>query len=350
MTHHKLREDKQCLNCGHQVEDTYCGHCGQENVQFNDSAIHLVIHYIQDLFHYDGKLWTTVKTLLKRPGQVAIEYMEGKRRKFLDPIRFYIFTSTVFFLVLFFLVGDTVSISTTQKKDALHDRISMLKKEKEIRSGSPDTIQINALLESLKDSLALDTSAVSKDVENGVELDFLGDEQDTLEGQGWLVRYCNQRLAMKRAEYKEKYGNNELKATSAITDELLHTLPQLFFLSLPFFALFLQLLYIRSTRRKFVEHFIFSIYHYAYLFTFFLFMMLLFWGMGVTGIGIPQIITVLLILLWIFYPMIYLFLSMRRFYEDRGVTLILRYLVLLFFLMITLVVLAFVVAFLTIIF
>jgi hypothetical protein len=350
MTHHKLREEKLCLNCGNVVEDRYCGHCGQENINFNDSAIHLVIHYVQDLFHYDGKLWTTLKTLMRRPGHAALEYMEGKRRKFLDPIRFYIFTSTVFFLVLFFLVGDTIQVTSKSKPDGIRHRISFLQTEKQLRTGSPDTLQINALLQSLQDSLGRDSSAANDANDHDVEIDFFGDMQDTTGDQGWFEQYYNQRMEKKREEMKEKYGDNQVKASTAILDELLHTLPQLFFLSLPFFALFLQVLYIGSNRRRYVEHFIFSIYHYAYLFSAFLVLMLIMWSLGKINIEIPEMIILTLVLFWIFYPMIYLYLSMRRFYLDRGWKLILRFLILLFLFVVCILILTYVVALFTILF
>jgi hypothetical protein len=95
-----------------------------------------------------------------------------------------------------------------------------------------------------------------------------------------------------------------LKAISAYWDELLHSLPQLFFLSLPFFALFLKILYWRSSRKLYVEHFIFSIYHYAYLFVIFIFFMCLNWLIGkVEGDALAPITSGLIVFIT-FYPFI----------------------------------------------
>lgn len=33
MSHGKLREEKNCLNCGHFVEEKFCPNCGQENTE-----------------------------------------------------------------------------------------------------------------------------------------------------------------------------------------------------------------------------------------------------------------------------------------------------------------------------
>src|SRR5205085_3367447 len=61
----------------------------------------LIRHFLYDLFHFDGKFFDTVKNLLTKPGIIAMEYTHGKRTKYLDPVRMYLFTSAVFFLVFF---------------------------------------------------------------------------------------------------------------------------------------------------------------------------------------------------------------------------------------------------------
>src|SRR5688500_10817736 len=130
MSHHKIRQEKNCLNCGQTVEDRYCTHCGQENVEIQHSALHLIFHYVQDLFHYDGKVWHTLKNLLLKPGLVASEYMEGKRMRNLEPVRFYVFASTVFFLLLFFIVNSDKWNSSIEPELNYPRRIYNLNQEK----------------------------------------------------------------------------------------------------------------------------------------------------------------------------------------------------------------------------
>ncbi|MGV3656323.1 MAG: DUF3667 domain-containing protein [Chitinophagaceae bacterium] len=54
-----------------------------------------------DIFHFDGKFFDTLKYLFFWPGGVAKEYVKGRRNRYLDPIRMYLFTSAVFFLIFF---------------------------------------------------------------------------------------------------------------------------------------------------------------------------------------------------------------------------------------------------------
>ena len=101
MSHLKERTQKNCLNCGTQVEGRYCQQCGQENVEVKESFWQLLMHFIEDLTPFDGKLWKTLKLLLFKPASLTRLYMDGKRATYLHPIRMYLFVSAVFFLVIF---------------------------------------------------------------------------------------------------------------------------------------------------------------------------------------------------------------------------------------------------------
>ena len=64
-----------------------------------DSFGHMVVHFIGDYFHYDNKFWTTFKALITKPGQVTLDYIEGRRARYLNPIQLYIFVVTVMVLL-----------------------------------------------------------------------------------------------------------------------------------------------------------------------------------------------------------------------------------------------------------
>ena len=98
MKHH-LRKEKNCLNCGTEVTDRFCSHCGQENLETKESFGHLVGHFFADVTHYDSKFFTTIKDLLFKPGFLTRQYFAGRRTKYLNPLRMYFFISFIFFLV-----------------------------------------------------------------------------------------------------------------------------------------------------------------------------------------------------------------------------------------------------------
>ena len=338
--HKKLRESKTCLNCGQQVEERFCTHCGQENLELQDSVWKLVGHYLQDMFSYDNRIWHTLKYLLLKPGHVAREYMDGKRKQNLEPIRFYIFASSVFFLLLFLDFGST-SLNITNTLDKNYSkRLFHLKQEKEYLKGTADTAIVNQLLQSLKEQMEYRDTPGGDTVNQGVEINLFDEPSiDTMEVEGWLSSVLLERFAARLSELENKPEGDEVEAFYAILDELLHTVPQLFFLSLPFFAFFLKLLYFRRPKNSYVEHFIFTIYHYAYTFIIMILFMFALWLSGRSNIEFLESVISYLTVALAIYPFYYLFVSMKRFYNDRWGRLILRYLILLFMLLITLILL-----------
>ncbi len=101
MSHLKERKEKQCLNCNAVIYGRFCHVCGQENLEPKEPFLHLVTHFIYDIVHFDGKFFDTLRYLILRPGFLAYEYMRGRRNSYLNPIRMYIFTSAIFFLIYF---------------------------------------------------------------------------------------------------------------------------------------------------------------------------------------------------------------------------------------------------------
>ena len=327
MSHNKLRQENNCLNCGNVVEDRFCTNCGQENLQIQDSAFHLVLHYLQDLFHYDGKIWKTLKNLILKPGLVAKEYMEGKRIRHLDPIRFYVFSSTVFFLLLFFVVNEEKWNHPVDPEHNYDKRIYNLNQEKKFLKGEPDTVYINLLKANLiheRDSIEkVDTTS-----RQGLNLDLTEPPPPDTQHLNWLDKIIYERAEARRVKMESKHEGDARSAANEFVSEAFHKLPLLFFLSMPFFALFLKLLYFNSPRKRYVEHFIFSVYHYAFLFMITgLFVIARFIITKVDSVP-PAWLNSIMYTSFILYLMAYLWFSLARFYNDRWYFRLLKYLLL----------------------
>ena len=139
-----LRQDKHCLNCGTEVPERYCTHCGQENAVPHESFGHLVKHFVGDVLHYDSQFLTTLKYLLFRPGRLTKEYIAGKRVSYVNPIKLYIFVSFVFFLVF-----ATVMHKEHKSEDEEHEE----KKGKKEHTG--DTVpSVGSVLRTVADSIS----------------------------------------------------------------------------------------------------------------------------------------------------------------------------------------------------
>ncbi len=115
--HSKIRSEKNCLNCGQVVEHRFCGFCGQENTEPKQRFGDLVYHFFEDLTHYEGKFWKTIRLLLFKPGRLTNVFLEGKRVSFVPPVRLYIFISFLAFFIPFLV--STGSFSEEEKERIL---------------------------------------------------------------------------------------------------------------------------------------------------------------------------------------------------------------------------------------
>jgi hypothetical protein len=82
--------------------------------------------------------------------------------------------------------------------------------------------------------------------------------------------FIRSRLVHQWLHLKEKFKNDESVMWKAILEKFLHMFPQMLFVSLPFFALILQLLYVRRKQLYYVNHVVFTIHLYCGTFIFIL--------------------------------------------------------------------------------
>jgi hypothetical protein len=120
VSHVPQRKEKDCLNCGTIVQGRYCHVCGQENVVPKETFWHMVTHFFYDITHFDSKFFESVRDLVLRPGFLSKEYMLGRRAGYLHPVRMYVFTSAIFFLLFlrFFSPNETIDEGLNKPIDA----------------------------------------------------------------------------------------------------------------------------------------------------------------------------------------------------------------------------------------
>ncbi len=76
-----------CLNCGAGLPERWCSSCGQSDEARHRSLGHLVAELAEVLTHADSRLWRTLGRLAWRPGQLTLDYLEGRRISQLPPLR-----------------------------------------------------------------------------------------------------------------------------------------------------------------------------------------------------------------------------------------------------------------------
>jgi uncharacterized protein DUF3667 len=322
VSHQPERKEKICLNCGTALFGRYCHICGQENIVTKQGFWALIKHFVYDIFHFDGKFFDTLKYLLFKPGIISKEYIAGKRTKYLDPIRMYLFTSAIFFLVFYNIeksdinIGSNLFLSQKERNDIAADLSGQLKQK------PSDTILKKhiALLSDTRFKIHLDSS--KKDIPRnslvtykGVKYELSSDTGNSLvtaskinPGDSWIKR----EVKKKNAYFITKYGDNLNEGINRFIDIFLHKFQYLLFISLPFFAGILKMLYARNKKFYYSDHAIFTLHHYIISFILLMVALLFNYLHAHTGVKVFSYCVIALFIIWI----VYLYLEMKNFYGQ----------------------------------
>ncbi len=233
MSHSKLRAENTCLNCGEKVHVRFCSHCGQENKVPRESFWSLLFHFLEDIFHFDGKLFSSIRILFSRPGFLTQDYLNGRRATYLHPIRFYLFTSALFFLCLTYV---------------FHPLEKHLEKDIPKSQGKNDDSILNAL-------------SLQMEQDDGV---------NPISFEAYLALQAKLPVAKRDSEFEQNIIKQfyrlgkEYQSTdqliSALLETMLHKISTVLFIALPFLAFILYLLFIRKKNFYFMHHGIFVLH------------------------------------------------------------------------------------------
>ena len=94
-----MHNEKICKDCSMILQGTYCHNCGQKDIEILSLKV-IMSDFLSSLFSIDSKLFITLKNLLFKPGFLTKEYWDGKRSRYISPIRIYIVLSFIIFAAL----------------------------------------------------------------------------------------------------------------------------------------------------------------------------------------------------------------------------------------------------------
>lgn len=89
-----------CLNCEQKLLGEFCHQCGQRSQPLQLTLRHFMLGWLSETFEADGRLARTLGPMFLKPGYLAREYLAGKRAHYTSPLKLYIFTAVVGFLLL----------------------------------------------------------------------------------------------------------------------------------------------------------------------------------------------------------------------------------------------------------
>lgn len=327
MSHAPERTEKNCLNCGATVIGRFCHICGQENIEPKETVWQLITHFFNDITHFDGKFFTTLKDLIIKPGFLSKEYMIGRRASYLNPVRMYVFTSAIFFLIFFTFFysheitltnttinGKTLSqvnkmdsatfaaFTTNINEEAKRPAVPMTRGEfkRYYDSVGPGSVNVDLTTSSYKTRQEYDTA-------------IHGARED-----GWLKR----QVMYKAIDLNQKYHNNSTEILGALRNTFVHTMPQIFFISLPLLALILKLFYVRRKQFYYVSHGIFSIHLYIFLFI----AMLVLFSLGKLNASLHWGLLSYLGTFIVIGIFVYQYISMKKFYRQGWIKTFFKFL------------------------
>lgn len=336
----KYRKEHNCLNCGAHVEKHYCSDCGQPNLELKESFWAFISHSIAHYFHFDNKFFQTLSPLLTKPGQVTLDYLAGKRARYINPVSMYIFVSIVYFLVAYSPKhvekdSDYGHISIEKKKDqnvtdSVNKALKLTGISKDIANKA--TRSINKAIQK-KEFIDLSFADQGKELsrlnaENAkLKSDSLTDIIDgyndihTERNDSTYSAYLSRQKKLPLSEqdgwykkWKKKRAITIGEKSEVIQDTLEHNRPKQYFLLMPLLALFIMWNF-RKNHIYYLDHLIFTIHGMTAYFVVQIFTQpLVKYIFG--GKGIMKDIISLVVIAWICW---YMFNALKIFYQREKV-------------------------------
>lgn len=345
----EFKKDKRgstCLNCEQTISpnDHFCPNCGQINNTGRISLNYYFQEYLSGFFSFDNRFFKTIIPLIFKPGKVTREFIEGKRKKYVNPFQLYLNITILFFLLigLFSTINNfkeaqkisDVSQNNPEDLTKALDTINKLLINENAKAKTEDVETEDAFInfEFEKDSIIgndLQPKNKKDTITNSTEKFFIKINE--------FMKYDNEHedvdipTALNELDYKVNNRNifyfskaqniNKFIEDAAFRksygDHLVSKISIALFFLLPIFTLIVALLYIRN-KYHYSEHLVF-VFHTQTVFFILLTFFMLFDRIFKTEWG-----TSLAILLFL----IYLFIALRNFYRQGWFKTFIKYFIL----------------------
>lgn len=264
----KLAGSAACLNCGTALKGPFCYYCGQPDRNFLRFFPVLLRDLMEDLLDLDSRFMRTVKPLLFKPGRLTRDYMEGRRFRYAPPIRVYIFSSLLFFLLAAFFSGDFISIGSSGPSNGIirvqADTEEELQAVEEALGKLPASVREQVELERNQNEKQSANEPGDFKIGNIQFNDRPWDRETNPVNIRWLPDWLNDRI-------NDEIGNSPKKAEqinenpNLLIDKVFDILPITMFILLPVVALILKFWYLFA-RRFYIEHLIFCLHSHSFIF------------------------------------------------------------------------------------
>jgi hypothetical protein len=258
LAHHAATD---CPNCDAAVSGNFCHACGQETVLHPPSTREFVHEFIGHYVALEGKLWKSLGLLLFRPGRLSLEYINGRRVRYIQPLRLYLTLSVIFFAVLKYDGHDFIRIGSGKT-----DPVTVTAKDGKPAAQRDDDDDDGDARPSAKAPAAAAAAAASAKKPDGpVELihqDQPDELRDVTRGLRAKAGAVSPHAADKLGAFFDLPAEDEGRL---LTAAFFSYAPYAIFFMMPLFALYLKVLYLGSGRR-YGEHLLFALHANGFAF------------------------------------------------------------------------------------
>ena len=269
------------------VENKFCPNCGQENTETRQSFHYLFTHFIEDLTHYDGSFWKTIKALLFRPGRLTKEYLAGKRKLYVPPVKLYIFISFVAFLLPHFLPEYSFFGA---KKAKTQNAVEFVKSDT-----GDESFTVNSNSQKIKARSIRELDSIQLSLPENEKISFF--EYNMMKGLLKISKDKDQKKLIEKA-----------------LESFIHTLPKVLFVYMPTFA-FLLWLFHDKKKYYYFDSGIFTLHYFSFLLLAVTLLILINWFIDL--FYYLDTITGICTFLFTIYSIFYFFRAHSNFYGER---------------------------------
>ncbi|KPM30307.1 Hypothetical protein I595_3603 [Croceitalea dokdonensis DOKDO 023] len=339
--------------------DKYCPNCSQANSTKKLTLKDFFDEFLSSLVNYDSKLLNTLFTMLRKPGTITKDYINGKRMSYTNPFRFLLSLAFIYLLLVGYnsslnsldqlkieenlqdeftvnlsmekvLEQDSIT-SGGQLKKVFFDLDSLRAEDPKLLKGVPNLDSIQQLIDlNAKETQRMDSLMLANPTAYFQELEQSQDDFMLFSKMKFFYRSIKKDSIASFDDAVTNYGITDnwsnrkifnasqsllrvVQQPAAWLNDTIAKLPFVVFLFLPLFTVFLFVVYIRK-KYTYTDHLIFSFHNQSLLF------ILLILSFTVDAI-FKWSTTGLFLLLFA----VYLFKAMRRFYGQGYLKTLIKY-------------------------
>src|SRR5262245_61008765 len=89
----------RCVECGAEISGRFCSECGEAVTHHDYSLKHAAEEMVETLAHVDGRVFSTFRALIARPGLLASNFLAGRRRSQMGPVQLFLVCNVIYFLM-----------------------------------------------------------------------------------------------------------------------------------------------------------------------------------------------------------------------------------------------------------